>query len=106
MGFFFIEECAVGVELRYDFGVMGILNHFEKIRMKQRFSSVQEVDFINKLGSLIDNFFEQPKIHVPFLFFFQIFVRAHNAFQVTVAGSFDPEAEGKVGKDGLFLFVA
>jgi hypothetical protein len=94
------------MKLGNDFCVVSVLNHPEEIRMKQRFSSVQEMDFVNELGSLIDNFFEDPEIHVPFFFFLQFFVRAHDAFQVAVAGRFNPEADGKVGEGGPFLFVA
>jgi hypothetical protein len=48
---------------------------------------------------------EESGVHEPLLFFLQVLIGAHDAAEVADAGGLDPEADGKVGKDGSPPFV-
>jgi hypothetical protein len=54
---------------------------------------VGKIDIKGKICGLVDDFFIERKIHVSVRLFLHVFVRAHDAPEVTETGQFHPEAD-------------
>lgn len=104
--FLLIQERAVGVELDDQFFIMGISGHLEKLRVEERFPPVEKVDIEGESRHFVDDLFKQVELHESLVFFVQVLVRTHHAFQVAVTCRFDPQANGFLLQLDFFSLVA
>ena len=103
--FVLVKKRAVRMEPGDEASVVGISGHLEKIWMEERFAPVEEMDVENEAGRFVNDLFEQAEVHIALLGFFEVFIRAHDAAEVTDACRLDPEADGKIGKPGPLSFI-